>query len=250
MKRIFISALVLFFVLPPAIAAGESDRDMSVEFKAGPIYFDKIDSEPSLEGNTPFKDVFDSDNRLFVQGEFNYQFFQNFGSLSALLGAGYTRFKGKSFFELANDNSQEEDEGSQALEQSSDETTFMAIPIFIGAAYRFDVIYRGFKIPLVPYLKGGGEYILWWSLNGSGNTSESELGGKGRGGRKGFFFRPGAQLALNWLDPDAGKHFDLSSGINESYFFVEYSIDEVNDFSNDGLNLSYRTWFLGLMFEF
>ena len=129
-------------------------------------------------------------------------------------------------------------------------TKFRVFPVLVGVAYRFDMLYRNIDIPLVPYVKGGGEYIIWWVTGGEGETSKSDASGDGLGGKKGLFFRPGLQVALNWLDEDAGKHFDNSVGINESYFFGEYCVDMVNSFSSEGLNLTYYTWLAGIMFEF
>ena len=60
---------------------------------------------------------------------------------------------------------------TEGCTRSSDQTALNVLPFALEAVYRFDVLTR-WRIPIVPYLKGGVAYYLWWIESGSGRVND------------------------------------------------------------------------------
>ena len=120
--------------------------------------------------------------------------------------------------------------------------------------YRFDWLAQKFKVPLVPYFKGGMTYSVWWVTNGSGEIANTyDLEGEGRagyGGTFGLHVGGGLQFLLDWFGAGMAAEFDSEIGVNNSYIFFEYAYHSVNDFGSEtSFDLGDANFSAGLMFE-
>jgi hypothetical protein len=58
-------------------------------------------------------------------------------------------------------------------------------------------------------------------------------------------------LLLDFLDMRLARDFDTGVGVNHTYLFAEYTLQEVNKFETKGtLDLSSQHWMFGISLEF
>ncbi|MEM1010032.1 MAG: hypothetical protein AAGJ35_13630, partial [Myxococcota bacterium] len=107
--------------------------------------------------------------------------------------------------------------------------------------------------PVVPYIRGGLDYNIWWITDPQGSIATYKDSNNqdisAFGGRFGFHFGAGIQILLDPIDPSTAKNFDNEVGVNHSYLFVEWAISWIGVLS-PGLNLSDNSVRAGLMFQF
>lgn len=113
--------------------------------------------------------------------------------------------------------------------------------------YRWDYAAVKWSIPLVPYLKGGAVFAPWWVTKGG--EIEVVDGLRAQGFNVGIVFTGGLALQLDFLDRRLARDFDTSAGVNHTYLFAEWSLQELN-LTGRQLDLSSRHWMFGLAFEF
>ncbi len=213
----------------------ESPRDMVLEIKFGP-FRPSIDSEFGGRAS-PYKDVMGGGSILMSQVEYEYEFYNRVGVVAIGASFGYARDKGTA--RLAD---------GQA---SNDSTTFHLIPLSLSAVYRFDYLAQNFRVPLVPQVKAGFDYYLWWITNAVGQVARSKDGAAGQGGTFGGHVSVGLAFHMDFLSPDMAQTFDADVGVNNTYLFAEYGMSWVNDFgSSRSFDLSSRTFLFGIAFEF
>ena len=193
-------------------------KEWAFEARFGP-YRPNVDSEFSgTTGATPYKTMFGGKRHLMSQIEFDWQFFQAFGSLAAGAVIGYYNESAKAFTANLTGGCVLDPKTTGACERSGDTTTLRLIPLAALLVYRWDVAAVQWKIPLVPYGKLGLNYTLWQVNDGNGNVP-SYRGGHGSGGTLGWQAAAGVALQLDFLDPDSTRSLDMETGINHSYVF-------------------------------
>ncbi|TVR01440.1 MAG: hypothetical protein EA398_10145 [Deltaproteobacteria bacterium] len=233
-------ASVLLVPVVPGAALAQQDRfsspiNSAFELKLG-RYVPSIDAE--FESPGPFETTFGSPG-LYIEGEYNRQFYRGFGSLAVGMNVGYL---GTSAGSLTEDG-----------ERAADRTRFTMLPLRLGVVYRFDVLQNQFNVPLVPSFKLGLDYAFWWVGDGDGTASSDEDGGvrRGRGGTAGYHASIGLHLWLNWFAPGMARTFDVNTGVNNSYLFVEYLVSRLDDFgSSSSWDLGDNALLFGISFEF
>jgi hypothetical protein len=247
-------ALGLWFA-PDARAqplAAESPRMGAVRLKLGSYNpRPNIDSEPGLtpgeDGKLPYDRTFGRSGMLLFEIAYEHYLWQGVGAFGAGLSAGYAEKYGKAT--VAGD-----------LTQTTIEPTALQVfPLRLHALYNFDYLALQWRIPLVPYLKGGIAYVPWRITKG-GAVERVELpdpdGGDpevwpGAGGKWGLSGAAGLAFLLDVLEPRLARGLDFDVGINHSYFFAEYDVLRTDVlFGGGGLNLSSRQWMFGLTLEF
>lgn len=229
-----------FLMVPAGEAQAQQDRFSSpitsaFELKLG-RYVPGIDNEFNSPG--PFESMFGQPG-LYVEAEYNRQFYRGVGSLAVGINVGYM---GASAGSLTEDG-----------ERAADRTRFTMLPLRTGLVYRFDVLQNNWRVPLVPTAKIGLDYYLWWVGDGSGVATSTDDGEsfRGRGGTAGFHGSLGLHLWLNWFAPGMARTFDVNSGVNNSYLFVEYLVTRVDDFGGSrSWDLSDNALLFGIAFEF
>jgi hypothetical protein len=211
--------------------AGESARSMLLEFKLSP-YTPLIDRP--FTGTKPYQQVFGGGPMLLGELEVDYHLFQRFGSLAVGLSGGYAEKYGRAV-----------DDATGA--QTSQATGLMLVPLKALAVYRFDWLSLKYDVPLVPYAKGGLVVMPWWVTSGS--ALEVDNGVRGAGVSVGLAGVLGLALTLDFLDPRLARDFDTGVGVNHTYLFAEFALQEMGLFQKGSLDLSSRHWSFGLGFE-
>jgi hypothetical protein len=239
----------------PAVARAQSDDDAleapvgrrheyhsgqhwALEFRFSP-YKPNIDSDPALNGATPYKNVFGQTLRFFAGAELDWQGLRipHFGSLGPGLSAGYTSISAAAQF-------------SDGSGPSGENTQLQILPITAMAVLRIDALWRDIGIPLVPYAKLGLAYALWRASNTLG-TSHFE-GVTGEGHSIGWVAAGGLALNLNPFDIYAAENFDEAMGVNNTYIFAEFTFTDFDGLGlqSDPLRVGGPNWTFGLALEF
>lgn len=245
-----LASLVLAALIGSATRAEAAPRPgaetawgLALQFKGGPFQPAMADPEvASGPGTGAFQSVFGDKTRpLFSLGA-DWQFFRKFGSAGVGGGFGFMQYVGKGRY-------------ADTGQASADTTVFNMLPLTLTAFYRFDVLADRFSIPLVPYLRGGLVYQIWWVTNGRGEISLFEPGGgaeptEGRGGKLGLTGTLGIALLLNTIDSKSAAALYESAGIRGTYVFIEVEAQEVDGFGAAGFDFSDTSWNVGVYFEF
>ncbi len=274
--------LALSLLLLTTVARAEvasSPQHIMFEMKFGP-YVPNLDKSLGMNGKTPFSDLFGDPSSpkgqlpgwgLLGQGEIDYQFFQGFGILGIGISAGYQYRTTKSFAldlttksfctvegkigearswtlpALPTDMKMQIQQKSYNDCISDDEDKLNVVPMSLRLSYRFDVLDKRFRIPLIPYVKVGLAYYVWWFGNSSSYvasvpTKDSNGNDKvldASGGSLGLVVNPGLALDLSAIDPAAARAIDQEIGLNRMTAFFELNYSWVNGFGREKkLNLS------------
>ena len=254
MKVIKICAALLALVLCAPLANAqlyglnaESPRSHQIEIKFG-AYMPGIDSE---KGVNAYEVMFEENSIFMSRFEYNYQFWKSFGSLALGVELGYGQVTG-SGRELS---ASTEDSPVTYAGKSSDETQLMIVPMSLSLVYQFDVMATRWNVPLVPFLKAGLDYNIWWITDGVEEVaSYTPDGGKkleGYGDTFGWHVSAGIKLLLDVFAQNMAKTFDNEVGVNNSYLVAEYVYSDINDFgSKKSFQLGDSWLMFGLAFEY
>lgn len=248
----------------------QSSQWFAFELKFTP-YTPNIDASPGLNGATPFKDLFVPKNehgmvdrppwKVLTQLEFDFQFFSRYGTLAVGATAGFYRRTTHTFeYPDMMDTSSCVAGPNGNCVRSGDETALNILPLSALLVYRFDVLALRYRVPLVPYLKLGLAYYIWWINDGSGgiasvrdadpNTPGNQTV-DGYGGTFGWVLQPGLAFLLDVIDPGAARVIDAELGINHTYLFCEMHYADISNFGvGSRMNLSDLTFSAGIAFEF
>ncbi len=238
MRQVLFAALLAAVLLPSvAQAYVPSPQYGAFEIKFGP-YRPNVDEEPALGASTPYADTFGSKENMFLTTlELDWQFWRVPG-VSFGLGGSFGFMQ-----EYARARTVETNQ------LSSDYTVLNVMPFALLAVIRVDAIADFLGVPIVPYIKGGLNWYLWWVL-GAGDTVES-------GGTMGWQINPGIAIRLDGFDRMSSRTFDNESGINHSFIFFEFLVAHVEGLGKDGgymylspSNIGSATFQIGLGLEF
>jgi hypothetical protein len=143
-----------------------------------------------------------------------------------------------------------------------DVTNFRLIPLAATAVYRFTYLDDRYGIPVVPYVRGGLSYYIWWIGAPSGHTAviynppgcDPDADGcsenRARGATIGFQASVGLAIRAERIDPSAARSM-RQGGVEHAGFYAELSLAKVDGFGNDKkLSVGDKTWFAGVDFEF
>lgn len=244
---------VVVLILVPTLAnAKESDRYGRIALHFG-IYSPDIDKE--FSGATPFKDTFgDSPLFRFELGAGANLYQSKWGILGITLHGAYI---GKSADALqpgktggGTGTTGGTSTGTTTESKATDQTSFKSFPIYLGAFYSFDTLALSYGIPLVLNIDAGIVYTPWMITGTDGEVAKAN-GVSGQGGIWGWRASFGLAFHLNIFSESTAAMFDLSWGVNNTYLFAEFVIEQVNNFgSKKSLNLSDQFFQLGLVFDF
>ncbi len=229
---------------PPALAEGlyvekqpkESPQHFEVEIRFSP-YTPQIDSAPGITG-TPYEKSFGTSPRLLFGLELDWQALRipHFGTIGPALSFGYTSASGNAVY-------------ASNGAASAESTSLEVFPFYGVAVLRVDVFEREFKVPLVPYAKGGVGVALWRASNDTGTSTSG--GVEGKGSTWGTHFALGLGLSLNWIDRRSSAGLDRAIGINDTLLFFEWMWMNLDGFgSTDKLRVGASTFSAGLAFAF
>jgi len=212
------------------------------EVRGGP-YLPRMATELSPEG-AAFKPIFASGDTTRVDPNPLYrlgvdvQLLRGVGTLGIGGSFGFMQFVGRGLFK----------DGTR----SADTSVFNVLPLELTAFYRFDLLEDRLGIPIIPYLRGGLAYHLWWVTNGKGEIATVGSGDDkltARGGKFGLTASFGAALLLNFIEPNTSRSMYESFGVRGTYLFGQLDVLEVDGFGGNGFDFSDLTWSVGLSFE-
>lgn len=150
-----------------------------------------------------------------------------------------------------------------------DTTSFRLVPMAATAVYRFTYLDDQFGVPVVPYLRGGLSYYMWWIRQPNGDlgditpnnchkprTTPPEPPAVCTGSNKAIGASAGLQLSVGLAiraeridKASAGSMHE--SGIEHAGFYAEYQLAWVDGFGKTTkLDVGDSTWFAGINFEF
>lgn len=234
--------IAMLLVMMPNSSWAESPRNFGMEIRAG-MYQPQIDQ--AFSGTTgPYQQVFGTPMQFIGELHFEWLVFKGFGSIGLGGGAGFT------WAQAAALNSDGSSSSSGSDGTTTNQTGLWMIPLRFDVNYRFDYFAQRNNFPLVPYIRGGLDYIIWFVTDANGDIAkDAQSGNQALGGRFGFHFGVGFQFLLDILEPRAAKTFDNELGVNHTYLFVEWNWTWAGILS-PGLNLSDSSFRAGLMFQF
>ncbi|MEP6865792.1 MAG: MXAN_2562 family outer membrane beta-barrel protein, partial [Deltaproteobacteria bacterium] len=133
-----------------------------------------------------------------------------------------------------------------------DTTAFRLIPMQLTAVYRFSYLDDEYGIPVVPYLRGGFGYYVWWSTDPAGNFSRDPMDANNRalGATAGLVGAVGLAIRAERIDAEAARSMH-ESGLEHAGFYGEINTGWVDGFGKSTkLDVGDTTWFAGVDFEF
>lgn len=247
-----------------SLADEESDVAWHVGVRVGP-YTPQIDSEPGLMKNSagqgPYQAMFGG-YRITPVVDIDRIVWNGFGQVGIGLSVGYMGKTAHAFAQVSDPNKAAcaapnqdfciDPSNPNRIRSSGDTTKFRLIPLELTALYRFSYLDDNYGIPLVPYVRGGLGYYIWWSTAPSGDFSRDPMAAdnQSRGASAGLVGAVGLQIRAERIDATAAQSM-AESGIAHAGFYGELSAGWVNGFgSASKLNVGDKTWFAGVDFEF
>lgn len=261
---------------PFALDPPRSPQRFALDIKLG-TFSPSIDQSLGLQGMTPFSDLFGGPGdpkgaqpspSLSGQVELDYQFSHRGGTWGVGLGLGFVRKSAAAFATSGGFCSVVGEAGGARSYLGADKTTpssydaclqkdngggivdnvLNVLPISLLFVYRMDLFDRLYKVPIIPYVRAGLTYQVWWYNNGNPYATQHVLSSKpventallsSSGGTWGLVANPGLAFNLTGIDRDAGQNLDALYGINRVNLFVELNYAWVNGFGQtNNLNLS------------
>ncbi|MEC8023827.1 MAG: MXAN_2562 family outer membrane beta-barrel protein [Myxococcota bacterium] len=209
----------------------ESPKSQKLEIKMSP-YSPEIGA-----GKSAYDAVFGDESMFVVKLAYDYEVYQGVGVITLGGEIGYGTISGKGL-------------DPSTGEQTSDDTRLQLIPMAVNLGYHFDYLMTEYDVPLVPYVEGGMDYVIWIITNGSGGLSR--VGdGRSDGGTFGVHVSAGLKFQLDSLSKRMASEFDADAGVNNTYLFAEYNYGWINDFGDsDSFSWGGHNVFFGLEFEF
>lgn len=141
---------------------------------------------------------------------------------------------------------------------TGDENRFRLFPMSLNAVYRFTYFDDEYGVPLVPYVRGGLAYDVWWATAPNGDFAKTCINGgmepcqttTAAGASMGLVGSLGLSIRAERIDESAARSM-RESGIEHAGFYAEYSLGWVDGFgSSKKLSVGDATWFAGVDFEF
>jgi hypothetical protein len=217
----------------------ESPQHFAAEVRFSP-FTPNVDSDPALNGATPYKNLFGTAPRLMVGVELDWQALRipHLGTLGPGVSAEISTISDPAPF------------SNSALGTSVEQTSLNVYPFAAMAVFRVDELWRGGGIPLVPYAKLGIAYALWRASNTLGTSNYN--GVVGTGYSLGTHLALGLSFNLNAFDSYAAQNFDDAMGVNGTYLFAEFTREDLTGlgFQKDPLRVGGSNFTFGLTFEF
>lgn len=213
-----------------------SPQNFELELRLSP-YYAQVDDDPNLHGQRPFEKNFGTKARVSIGLELDWQMFRipHVGTIGPGFGVAYVGMS--------------RDVTTTSGRSSADSTSLSIYPFFADAVLRADAFWRDNGIPLVPYGKAGLGLGLWRASNAAGTATADGVAGKGASW--GTSFALGVSFALDAIDKGASRNMDNSTGINNTYVFIEESWLALNGLGQkNALHVGSNTWVAGLAFEF
>jgi hypothetical protein len=241
-------------------------RNWVIELRLSTVYYPNADqgvtpipqvnygsaSAPSLAGPVgPFHAVMNPHHRVLSQLEGDRALWSGFGTLSVGLGFAYAEFYGHTYRDPG---------GGAPPVKTTDSTYFREFQTRALLVYRLDPWPR---IPLIPYVKGGLDWIYYWSSLSNGSVSSAGAF-SGQGLTTGLEFTLGMAFLVDVIDGEIAQDAYNSIGISHTYLLFDWTDQVIQNgpgnvwhgIFNGGrgappaVNLSASYFSFGLAFQF
>ncbi|HEX8796122.1 MAG TPA: MXAN_2562 family outer membrane beta-barrel protein [Polyangiaceae bacterium] len=227
----------------------ESPQNFAIELRFS-SFKPQVDSDPNLNGCTPFSDIFGSGSSLLAGVEFDWQALRipHVGTLGPGAGIGYVSFSANAPYSATASSS---GKCVTSTGQASGENTSLNIyPMYLVGVFRADGLWKDLRVPVIPYAKLGGAFALWQATNTLGTSVFNST--KGQGYSLGTELALGIAFNLNFLDPNSAREFDESMGVNSTLAFAEWTDANINGLGlqSDPLRVGGTSWTFGIAWEF
>jgi hypothetical protein len=231
----------------------ESPQRFAIEIKFGP-YLPDIDKRWTGAGLGPYATIYGRTDELGVATDpprkglfsvlgFEWQFYHVGGPLSLGVTVGI-------FGDTADALKAGGVVEGESVRAAADKTRFNIVPLTLLLGYRFELLADRFRVPLVPYARGGIGYGFWWEKKG-GSLAINDAGQKARGGSFGWQVNLGLMLRLDFIERASAVDLDRLTGINHTYVFGEWQFSHLDGFGSDkAMSVGDDTFTVGLAFEF
>lgn len=130
--------------------------------------------------------------------------------------------------------------------------TFKMIPLSLTGTVRVTGLDDAWGLPVVPYLRGGLAYNVWWLRTPTGDLAVACDGCKDKalGASAGLVGAVGLSIRAERIDP-SGAASMRNGGVEHAGFYAEFETSWVDGFGNaKRLSLGDTTWYAGVDFEF
>ena len=225
--------------------------DWHVGLRLGPYIPDvdgQIAAKPGVPG--PYEQMFGG-YHILTMLDVDYIVWKGAGQLGIGGSAGYWQKTARPFTLGANLDSPNPER------QPGNKNAFRLIPLELSATYRMTMLDDNYGIPVVPFIRGGLAYYIWWITTPNGHyarfctdNNSTMCGEKALGASLGLQGAIGLSIRAERIDPSAAMSMQ-NSGIQHAGIYAELSLAKVDGFgSNTKLSVGDTTWFAGVDFEF
>ncbi len=230
-----------------------SPQRFAVEIKFGP-YLPDVDARYTGAGFGPYASIYgETDDLGVTTGQprrglysvfsFEWQFYNIGGPLSLGTSIGYFRDRADALI------AEPVGEG-EPTRSTADSTVFHVVPVTLLLGYRFELLADRFRVPLVPYARGGVAHGFWLEKKG-GEFVTNSAGQQSRGSSWGWQANLGLMLRLDFIERASAVDLDRLTGINHTYLFGEWQFSRLNNFGADtSMSIGDDTFLVGLAVEF
>ena len=218
--------------LPPVTEESIRAHHWTFEARFSTVFYPNVDSGansvPFVDGNgkpqsgPPFMDVYGPRHRLLSDIELDRDVWQGFGSVSVGLDVGYSEFYGHGMLQAGCAG------GSGACFTQTDVlSSFHIVPIRALATYRFDYFVPQ-HFPLVPYVRAGLDWVVYWNAMQSGQISFQPSGARANaiGLITGVEVSAGLMLLLDDIDGAISRDALHDLGLAHTYLTASY-VDQI-----------------------
>jgi hypothetical protein len=217
--------------------------------RIGP-YTPDIDNQLNMHPG-PFEQMFGTTQHMMTMLDVDRILWTGFGQVGVGISVGYWQKTAGAFGALP-------DGTPTSMRDASAHNAMRLVPLALTATYRFTMLDNNYGIPVVPYVRAGLGYDVWWiSVNdhyarvcSDGGIEPNCSQNKALGASLGVTGSIG--LAIRGERIDASTAMSMQqSGIQHAGIYAELSLAKVDGFGSDKkLSVGDRTWFAGVDFEF
>jgi hypothetical protein len=213
-------------------SAGTLPHWWTVELRMTTVFYPDADSgAPNVPfinaaGNEqtgpPFYDVYGPKHRMLTDLEVDRDLWQGFGSVAVGLAAGYSEFYGYGM--LQGPCPAGSGLTGKCFIQTDVNSSFHIIPARLLATYRFDY-YVPDHIPVVPFVRAGLDWFVYWNAEQSGQVSYQpapSASDNGIGLVTGVEVSGGLEVLLDDIDAVISRDALHDLGIAHTYLMAEY----------------------------
>ncbi len=211
--------------------SGQIPHWWTVELRMTTVFYPAVDSgapnipfingSGSLQTGPPFYDVYGSKHRMLTDLEVDRDLWQGFGSVAVGLAVGYSEFYGYGMLQEPCPSTS--GLSGKCFASTGVNSSFHIIPARLLATYRFDY-YVPQHIPVVPFVRAGLDWFVYWNAEQSGQVSYEPSGASDNaiGLVTGAEISGGLQLLLDDVDAVIARDALHDLGIAHSYLMAEY----------------------------